>query len=57
MPVVEKKTGFMGMQTEYVHPLDYIEETQCFRLQILEVEKGSSDDSCVSEVAVVVNCG
>lgn len=59
MPVVEKKikTGFMSMKTEYLYPLSYIEETQCFRLQILEVEKGSSDDSCISEVAVVINCG
>ncbi len=57
MPVEEQKTGFLNMGTKYVEPLDYIEETACFRLTILEVEKGSSEDTCISEVALVLNCG
>lgn len=57
MPVETKKTGFLKMDTTYIEPLDYIEETSCFRLIILEVEKGSSDDTCISEVSLVLNCG
>lgn len=57
MPVEEQKTGFLNMGTRYVEPLEYIEQTSCFRLMILGVEKGSSDDTCISEVALVLNCG
>ena len=57
MPAEEQKTGFLNMGTKYVEPLDYLEETSCFRLTILEVDKGSSDDTCISEVALVLNCG
>jgi len=36
---------------------DFLDDTNCFRVEILEVEKGKDDDTCVSEISVVTNCG
>ncbi len=56
MPSEAEKTGLFGMGTRYTHPLDYIEETSCFRLVLLETEAGREPDTCISEVSLVVNC-
>lgn len=52
---------------DYTHPdydkympketLDFILDTKCFRIEILEVEKGEDNDTCISEISVVTNCG
>lgn len=37
--------------------LDFIRQSDCFRLEIRGIEKGKVDDTCISEVALIVNCG
>ena len=37
--------------------LDFIKTSECFKVTILEVEKGIFEDSCISEIAVVMHCG
>lgn len=56
MPTATERTGIFGMGTRYTYPLDYIEETSCFRLILLETETAREPDTCISEVSLVVNC-
>jgi hypothetical protein len=50
---------------DYTHPdynppkeiLDFIKTSECFKVEILEVEKGIFEDSCISEISIVMNCG
>ena len=37
--------------------LDFIRKDRCFRITILEIKPGPSGDTCMSEVALVPNCG
>lgn len=37
--------------------MDFIGDTDCFRVEILEVETGKDNDDCISEMSVVTNCG
>lgn len=49
----------------YTHPdykkapkpkMDFIKQTSCFRIEILETEGSEANDTCISEVALVINC-
>jgi hypothetical protein len=59
MKEFERKHGDNYSHPDYKPPadvLDFIMEDGCFRVEILEVEKGRFDDACISEIAVVFNC-
>lgn len=45
------------MIKNYYDGLDFIKDTGCFKVEILEVESGKDDDTCISEISVVTNCG
>lgn len=49
----------------YTHPdykkapkpkMDFIRQTSCFRIEILETEGSEANDTCISEAALVINC-
>jgi hypothetical protein len=55
-----KNAGDYRSSAQFIHKyngFDFINDTSCFRVEILEVEKGKDNDTCISEVSVVTNCG
>jgi hypothetical protein len=56
MPRRIEKSGVLSKENKVIEPLEYIQKTGCFRLVIQEVEKGTTDDACISEVSVVRHC-
>ncbi|MFW2331660.1 MAG: NADase-type glycan-binding domain-containing protein [Nitrospinota bacterium] len=37
--------------------LAFIENTDCIKIEILEVKSGKVEDACISELSLIINCG
>lgn len=46
----DKTTG------EYNNNFNFIQSEKCFKLKILDINKGTAKDTCISEAALVINC-